>query len=441
MNPLPEPGDAALLELLYAVPVGLVQFDEDGRIALINSMAAQLLLPLSDGARLDNFYALLDGLLPSLRAQALTRQSPDGMVCDGLRIEIEADPPRRPQSQILTLAIKKISQGRLVATLKDISAQVRRERQLQRNEAWSHAIHPGTRGRALGGIDERGVVVDWDGEPTTGKGLGHGRDTVIGRPLALLYADGAITEERVLDRLREADLNGWSLDEGWLQRDDGSRYWGSVLLVPLRLHGADAEADADPVPGGDPAPVARYTLVIRDISDQRASLEAHRRESACDHLTGIANRRTFFDAAELELLRWRRAPRPLSLLMIDADRFKRINDRHGHAAGDAVLRHLAVLLSLTFRQVDVAARIGGEEFAVLLPSTALGPALGVAERLRQAVADAEVAVDGLPLRYTVSIGVATMDDTIEDIGDLLKRADKALYAAKAAGRNLVMGPL
>jgi diguanylate cyclase (GGDEF)-like protein len=430
VSPLhPEPGDAALLELLYAAPVGMLQFDEDGHITLVNAMAAQLLLPLSGGARLDNFYALLEDLLPSLRAQALTSQSPDGMVCDGLRIEIEAYPPHRPLSQILTLAIKKTGHGRLLATLKDISAQVRRERQLQRNEAWSHAVRTGIRSRALGVVDARGVVVDWEGDATGLNSLGHGRDTLLDRPLAVLYADGAITDERVLDRLREADLNGWSLDEGWLQRDDGSRYWGSVMLVPLRVPGADEGAQA------------RYTLVIRDISDQRESLEAHRRESACDHLTGIANRRTFFDAAELELLRWRRAPRPLSLVMIDADHFKRINDRHGHAAGDAVLRSLAGLLTHTFRQVDVAARIGGEEFAVLLPSTPLGAALGVAERLRKAVADAQVSFEGQTLRYTISAGVATMDDQVDAIGDLLKRADKALYAAKAAGRNLVMGPL
>ena len=424
----PDPGDDALLELLYAAPIGLLQFDEDGGITLVNPTAAQLLLPLSGGVRLDNFYTLLDGLLPSLRAQVLGSQSPDGLVCDGLRLEIEPEPPHRPQTQVLTLAVKKAGHGRLVATLKDISAQVRRERQLLRNEAWSHALRTGGRGHALGVVDARGVVIGWGvedpaGGPSPADALGHSRERVIGRPLAGLYTDGAITDERVLDRLREAGLNGWSLDEGWLQRDDGTRYWGSVLLVPL------------------PGQPAVWTVVIRDISDQRESLEAHRRENTCDHLTGIANRRTFFDAAELELLRWRRAPRPLSLVMIDADHFKRINDRHGHAAGDAVLRNLAGLLTHTFRQVDVAARIGGEEFAVLLPSTPLGAALGVAERLRKAVAEAQVPFEGRSLRYTISAGVATMDDRVDAIGELLKRADKALYAAKAAGRNLVMGPL
>ncbi|MGY0193680.1 diguanylate cyclase [Leptothrix sp. BB-4] len=409
-----------LLELLYAAPTGLVRFDEDGRIALINSMAAQLLLPLAPQSRLDNFYLLLEGLLPSLRAQVLASQAPDGMVCDGLRLEIDAAPPHRTESQFLTLAIKKIGHGWLVAVIKDITAQVRRELLRQRHEAWSQAVRAGVRGRAMAVVDADGRLVDWDRDGDTG--LGHDPAARIGRSLAELYADGAITVDRVTDRLREADLNGWSLDEGWLQRDDGTRYWGSVLLVPQR-------------------PGSRYTLVIRDISDQRESMEAHRRESACDHLTGIANRRTFFDAAELELMRWRRMPRPLSLVMFDADHFKRINDRHGHAAGDAVLCSLAGLLTRTFRQVDVVARIGGEEFAVLLPSTALGAALGVAERLRKAVTEAHVTFEGRRLHYTVSAGVSTMDESVQDIGDLLKRADKALYAAKAAGRNLVMGPL
>jgi diguanylate cyclase (GGDEF)-like protein/PAS domain S-box-containing protein len=414
----------ALLELLYAAPTGLVRFDEDGRIELMNSVAAQLLLPLSPTSRLDNFYALLEGLLPSLRAQALASQSPDGMVCDGLRLEIEPEPPHRAESQFLTLAIKKTGPGWLVAVIKDITEQVRRELQHQRHVGWSLAARTDVRGRTLAVVDADGRLVDWD-DPGDGA-AGHEGSSRIGQSMALLHADGATTADRVQDRLREADLHGWSLDEGWLQRQDGTRYWGSVLLVPMQLQAGQER---------------RYTLVIRDISDQRESMEAYRRESACDHLTGIANRRTFFDAAELELMRWRRMPRPLSLVMIDADHFKRINDRHGHAAGDAVLRDLASLMTRTFRQVDVVARIGGEEFAVLLPSTALGPALGVAERLRQAVTESVVDYEGRRLHYTVSAGVATMDGTIADIGELLKRADKALYAAKAAGRNLVMGPL
>jgi diguanylate cyclase (GGDEF)-like protein len=158
----------------------------------------------------------------------------------------------------------------------------------------------------------------------------------------------------------------------------------------------------------------------------------------CDDLTGVANRRAFFEAAELELTRNRRTPRPTALILFDADNFKQINDRHGHPAGDCVLRQLGMALSSTFRQVDVVARVGGEEFAVLLPSSTLAGAAAVAERLRELVASQPVMCDGVPVACTVSAGIAAIEEgeTI-DLDTLIKRADLALYAAKARGRNRV----
>ena len=123
--------------------------------------------------------------------------------------------------------------------------------------------------------------------------------------------------------------------------------------------------------------------------------------------------------------------------MFDADHFKVVNDTYGHPAGDAVLCHLAKLLMSTFRQVDIVARVGGEEFAVLLPSTDLQTALKIANRLRENVASQVVEVDGVKIRYTVSGGVASMDDSISGLDALMKRADQALYQAKASGRNRI----
>ena len=125
-------------------------------------------------------------------------------------------------------------------------------------------------------------------------------------------------------------------------------------------------------------------------------------------------------------------------MVFDADYFKRINDAHGHAAGDAVLQQLAKTLSTTFRQIDVVARIGGEEFAVLLPSTSEEGAAVVAGRLCRLVDEQRVVVDGVSIRFSVSGGVATMDDTTDDLETLMKRADQALYCAKAEGRNRVV---
>jgi diguanylate cyclase (GGDEF)-like protein/PAS domain S-box-containing protein len=320
--------------------------------------------------------------------------------------------------------------------LTDVTQQVKREKLLRQNEAWFHAIFTGITDYALVSLDRLGRVEAWN--ESIGRVTGFDRAAVLGQPYSIFYPAEAITHDRLLDRLHEAGESGWSLDEGWRAKADGSRYWGSALISPLH----ERPGTAVPLPRsglslatGDDEP--SYCLVIRDITDQREASEQLRLTQACDHLTGIANRRTFFEAAEVEMTRWRRQPRPLSLLLLDADLFKAINDQHGHPAGDAVLRDLAATLSASFREVDVVARVGGEEFAVLLPSTGVDGALAVANRLLAAIAVRSVDVDGVPITYSVSGGVAAMDDSVSGLDALMKRADEALYAAKHAGRNRV----
>jgi diguanylate cyclase (GGDEF)-like protein len=215
---------------------------------------------------------------------------------------------------------------------------------------------------------------------------------------------------------------------------DGSRFWGSAMVSPLRERFDRSDGHVVSTSREDDR---AYCLVMRDITDKREASESLRRSTSCDHLTGIANRRFFFEAAELELVRWRLAPRPMSLILFDVDHFKRINDLHGHPVGDAVLRELAARLTATFREVDVVARVGGEEFAVLLPSTDLTAAALAAERLRMAVESQPIEVNGSCVACTVSGGVATMGDDVADLDMLIKRADQTLYAAKAAGRNRI----
>ena len=152
-----------------------------------------------------------------------------------------------------------------------------------------------------------------------------------------------------------------------------------------------------------------------------------------DALTGLRNRRAFDHSLQLELAIVDRRDAPLSLLMLDVDHFKRINDSLGHEAGDKVLLAIARLLSGCARVIDVVARVGGEEFAVILPNTDAQGALEVAERMRIAVAQA----NWLGHPTTISLGVATLQEK-EDAGGLYARADAALYAAKTAGRNRVI---
>jgi two-component system cell cycle response regulator len=155
-----------------------------------------------------------------------------------------------------------------------------------------------------------------------------------------------------------------------------------------------------------------------------------------DELTELPNRRGTVRQLEVLLSRSRRHGHPLALLMIDADRFKRVNDDHGHAVGDAVLRELSARLRERVRREDVVGRWGGEEFVIALPETAPDGAAAVAEALRAGVGATPMVVDGVALDVTVSIGVAAW--TGQELTELVTHADRALYAAKTAGRNRVV---
>ncbi len=157
-----------------------------------------------------------------------------------------------------------------------------------------------------------------------------------------------------------------------------------------------------------------------------------------DVLTGLANRRHFMFLAEQELSRTTRYGGDLSVLMADIDYFKKVNDTYGHQSGDLVLKKFGDLCREAFRNIDVVGRIGGEEFAVILPETGSTQAIEAAERLRSIVDTARVPLDkGMPLHFTISIGVTSMEATDTNLDTLLGIADKALYAAKHGGRNQV----
>lgn len=171
---------------------------------------------------------------------------------------------------------------------------------------------------------------------------------------------------------------------------------------------------------------------------ERAEDEAQR-QAATDPLTNTFNRRMFLELGAKELARSRRTHLPLSLIMMDLDNFKMVNDRHGHVAGDAVLRRFVDVTNICLRREDLLVRYGGEEFCVLLPEVDKHSAEVLAERIRYAVEHAAFRHRNQLIPVTVSLGVASLrswDD--ETLADLLQRADEALYAAKHSGRNRVI---
>ena len=424
----------ALLHFLYMAPVGLAQISRTGEIAMLNPLSVQLLMPLTSTGELTNLFDALEGVAPELRFLTAGFRAPNGIVCSGLRIKIDGGARQKSAAHMLSLTVLKLDDVRLMAVLIDVSEQVRQERLLQQNEVWLNAILTGISDYAVVSLDRRGIIDDWN--PSIGRVTGFDRASLLGQSYSMFYPDGAMTPEGALDLLREADENGWSLDDGWRRKADGTRFWGNAMIYPLRLRAGSVTVDASSADDQDTTAPA-YCLVIRDITEKRDASEKNRKSIACDHLTGLSNRRTFFEAAEFEVTRWKRWPRPLSLIIFDADHFKTINDNHGHPAGDSVLRHLATTLTATFRACDLVARIGGEEFAVLLPSTTHEQAVRVANRLIRGIESSIVPYDGDQIRYTVSGGVATMDLNVGGLDDLIKRADNALYAAKDGGRNRV----
>lgn len=170
------------------------------------------------------------------------------------------------------------------------------------------------------------------------------------------------------------------------------------------------------------------------------TLEAEiRRVATYDMVTGVMTRHAFFSAADTAHRIAMRNQSALSVITIDIDDFKRINDTHGHAAGDSVLKHFGATLAQCARKSDIVGRIGGEEFVMMLPDTGLEGALHVAGKIRAATLDSPVDCGGQSIAFTVSIGAAEICHVeATPLEKLLKQSDQALYAAKRMGKNIVM---
>ncbi|MBN2608589.1 MAG: diguanylate cyclase, partial [Candidatus Fermentibacteraceae bacterium] len=179
-----------------------------------------------------------------------------------------------------------------------------------------------------------------------------------------------------------------------------------------------------------------FDTIVQDITSREMAKRELEKLARTDSLTGLLNRQHLMERLEEEMDRTFRYRRPLSLMIVDLDHFKDVNDNHGHLVGDAVLKAAATRISETLRKTDFAGRYGGEEFCVVLPETGLKGATGLAERLRKSMEGSRHPMDdGTELRITCSIGVA--EASCRDIEETIAVADAALYLAKRSGRNRV----
>lgn len=252
--------------------------------------------------------------------------------------------------------------------------------------------------------------------------LGYQGEEIIGRRVTVLYE----SEEKAKDVMRRMRESGGMISafETLLRTKENS-------LIPVLISASILYDDE-----GREAGTVGFNKDLRERKELEQKLEVL---ATTDALTKLYNRAHFIAKLEEELHRAERYQTPLSLLLLDIDNFKSVNDTHGHQAGDAYLEALAGLIVSSVRQVDIAARYGGEEMAIILPNTGTANAMALAERLRSTVESLEVPFEELTILRTISIGVSTyVPGSVKDPDELLVAADKALYAAKRGGRNRVV---
>ncbi len=290
-------------------------------------------------------------------------------------------------------------------------------------------------------LDRDGLLQVVVNAAVDGVGAGAGRATVrrgAGGPLETVATAGDV--HGLGRKIGDAETRALHTGEAVEAHEDGV----ASLALPLRLRTGGTAAVVAIARAGAPFRADERDLVEYLAAQAATSIEnvaLHQRaeeQAVTDALTGLANRRHFEDRLSQEVERSRRSHVPAGLLMLDIDDFKQVNDRYGHIAGDTVLHEVAAALRESAREIDLAARYGGEELALILPGADLDGAGQVGERIRMVIEARELPVkgsDGLPLRVTVSVGAAALGHGPEEASALVAAADEALYRAKRAGKN------
>jgi len=407
----------ALLEFVYLCPVGIAQLDPEGRVEMMNPVGARTLMQIAARPDIENFFDSLGVAGDELRALAHGLTADQGTVCEAHRVAF--DLPRRTTPLTLSVTLIKLSPRRLMAVIADESASAEQERATRRAEQRVRAVFDGIRDYAIFSLDGAHRIESWN--KSAERLFGYPAAEVIGQDYLMLFPRDVTSATRHREIGERAIAGGWAEDEGWWARKETTRFWGSSVVSVVE--------EQDGARSG-------YIVVTRDLTRKKREEDDLRDAATKDFLTGLLNRRAFEELSRQELQRWQRGRDPLSLLIIDADHFKRVNDTHGHGTGDEVLRALARAVLEQVRELDVVARIGGEEFVVMLPSTDAIGGRAAAERIRTSIEALRIgAPDGSMIRFTVSIGIAEATRDAASIELLLQRADDALYEAKRRGRN------
>ncbi len=270
-------------------------------------------------------------------------------------------------------------------------------------------------------LDREGIIRSWNQGAQSMTGLAP--EAVIGQHFSCLFTDAARAENLPNKTLQFTRSNRHHKDEQ--PRRSAS---GETLVALCSL-------DAVRLPTGE---IGGFVEVFTDITEQKAREAKLYFRATRDALTGVYNRGHFTELAMMEVERARRFSEPLSLALLDIDHFKSINDRYGHESGDSALVSFVKICEEFTRKVDFIGRLGGEEFAILLPRANKEPAFELLQRLRLRVMETRMQGSGTgSFELTVSIGLASLRSSVKDLRELMRNADASLYKAKREGRNRV----
>lgn len=270
-------------------------------------------------------------------------------------------------------------------------------------------------------LDREGLIRSWNRGAANITGFAE--QEVLGRPFTLLFNEASQREGLPQRTLQFARANRHHRDEQARARKEGEPLTALCTLDAIRSHSGE---------------LVSFVEVFTDISEVKRREAALYQRATRDALTGLFNRGHFTEMATQEIERARRFAEPLSVALLDLDHFKRVNDTHGHEAGDITLKTFAGICQTEVRKIDFVGRIGGEEFAVLLPRANKAPAFDMLQRLRHKVMQTPMTTsNGERFNVTVSVGLACLRRETVDLAELLRNADAALYKAKREGRNRV----
>ncbi len=406
-----------LIDLFVLSPVGLAEVDSDGRVGVANLAANRLLALFTGGEAPEDLFAALSGVAPDLSSLVRKFAAPRGVVIENMELSGRG-------GHCLYLSLVRIATGRHIAVITDVSSLTIARDAISRLEQRLLAVAEAAREYAIYTVDREGIIDSW----SIAAERVHlwSASEVIGKSMTVLMPSEQSAAERLAGALSVASNNGWCEEEGRLLMQDGTAFWATTVVSALRDRSGETIG---------------YSVVSHDVSEHMRMEEQLRTDAAsgADYLTGARARRAFFDVAQSEVSRARRYEQPLTVLLIEPDRFRELTEEHGEGLADEWLRAMARLARQESRTTDVVGRVGGEAFAVLLPSTELSGGLVLAERIRERMQRHAFSGDYQGVRATVSIGVAEVASGIATVEGLLSAAGTATSRARQAGCNLVVG--